>query len=50
MKKLSITKRDVSFFLLGILTLIIFDIIFNWSDTKKSFMDGWNSTQTGEKK
>lgn len=50
MNKIGITKRDVKFFFLGILTLIIIDIVFNWPDAKKSFMDGWNSTQTETKK
>jgi hypothetical protein len=38
----SITKRDVKFFLLGILLVLIIDLIFNWPDAKQGFLDGYN--------
>ena len=39
---MKIKKRDVAFFLLGILTIFIIDSIMNWEGVKKSFKDGYN--------
>lgn len=50
MKKLGITKRDVLFFFLGILFIIVIQTIYDWPDAKNAFMDGWNGAQTGAKK
>lgn len=45
----NITKRDIKFFLLGILFVIIAEIILNWntisSDILRGFQDGYNSTR-----
>ena len=50
MKKINITKRDITFFFLGILAFIVLDAIYNWPDAKQDFMDGWNGTQSEVKK
>ncbi len=39
---MKITKRDVAFFLLGLLTLFLIEAIVDWEDTTQSFKDGWN--------
>lgn len=46
MKGLNITKRDVKFFLLGVLVVIVIDVIINWPDAYTSFMNGFNGTRT----
>ncbi len=38
-----ITKRDVTFFLLGILTLFIIETIWNWEENVNAFNRGFNS-------
>lgn len=40
---MKITRRDIKFFLLGILTMFILETVFDWEGSKKSFMDGYNS-------
>lgn len=46
MRKINITKRDIKFFFLGVLTIFIIDLVFNWQENKKAFIEGYNSTQT----
>lgn len=50
MEKLNITKRDIKFFFLGVLTLIFIDLIINWEENKQAiiegFNDGYNSART----
>lgn len=41
MKKIKITMRDVFFFLLGIIAIVIIDAIISWPDARDSFMEGW---------
>jgi hypothetical protein len=41
MKK--ITKRDLLFFVLGLVVMFVFEIIYNWTGSAKSFKAGWNS-------
>lgn len=43
--KLKISKRDISFFLLGILFVIIVDLFLNFEESKQSFMDGYNEAR-----
>ena len=50
MKKFNVTKREVVFFFLGVIIVIIIDTLINWQDCKKSFLDGWNDAKTEEKK
>lgn len=44
MKK--ITKRDVAFFFIGIITMLIIDAALDWDNTVKDFKAGYNSTQS----
>lgn len=45
--KLNITKRDIKFFILGIISLIIIQFICDWNhnikDIKQGFKDGYNA-------
>ena len=41
--KFNITKREIRFFFLGILTLLLIDSAYNWKDFVKGFKDGYNS-------
>jgi hypothetical protein len=50
MKKFNVTKREVVFFFIGVITVIIIDTLINWQDCKKGFLEGWNSVKTEEKK
>lgn len=50
MRKLNITKRDVKFFFLGVITVIIIDTLINWKESKRSFIDGFNGGRTEAKK
>jgi len=50
MKKINVTKREILFFFLGVITVIIIDTLINWQECKKSFLDGWNSYKTEVKK
>lgn len=39
MKK--ITKRDCLFFILGLVVMFVFEIMYNWHYSVKSFKAGW---------
>ncbi len=41
MRTIKITMRDVFFFLLGVIVIVLIDAIINWPDAKDSFMEGW---------
>ncbi len=43
---MKITKRDVFVFILGMLTWMTLEIIYDWEGTKKNFNEGY---QQGEK-
>ncbi len=45
---MKITKRDIKFFVLGILTVFIIDIIVDWEGVKKSFIEGFESAYKNE--
>lgn len=49
MKKLKIDMRDVFFFLLGVISIVILDAIINWPDARNSFMEGWNDARNENK-
>ncbi len=34
--------RDLFFFLLGVITILVIDAIINWPDARDSFIEGWN--------
>lgn len=42
---MKITKRDLTFFLLGIFSLLVFDAIVNWKEVKKELIRGYNEAQ-----
>lgn len=52
MKK--ITKRDVAFFFLGIITFFLFELIYDWEGNKAAFKEGFeaatNKTPTEQTK
>jgi hypothetical protein len=39
---MKITKRDLKFFFLGMLSLLLFEFIFDWSNTVSDFIEGFN--------
>jgi hypothetical protein len=48
MKK--ITKRDVFFFFMGLVTLFFLDIIFNWEEAIHVMMEGFkDGSEAGQK-
>ena len=42
MSKIKITERDFLVFVLGVLTMLVVEVAFDWNNSKKAFMDGWN--------
>lgn len=38
--KPKITKRDIGFFILGIISFFVIDIIWNWDEAVKAFNEG----------
>lgn len=44
-KMMKITKRDISFFILGILTLFIVETILKWEEVKQEFWEGYHSVR-----
>lgn len=44
MKKLDITIRDVLFFFLGVLVVIMVDLAIAWKDSNRNAKDGLNRT------
>ena len=48
MKK--ITKRDVLFFFIGIFTMLIIDIIWDWKNVVQGAKDGWNESHSSLEK
>lgn len=47
LKMKNITKLDILFFFLGLITFFMMELIYNWDSTKKYFMDGWNDSHVG---
>lgn len=39
--KINITKRDIGFFFLGILALLVFEVIWDWDRHVESFRKGY---------
>jgi hypothetical protein len=37
-----ITKRDVTFFIVGLLTMLLIEFIFDWGNHVKAFRKGYN--------
>lgn len=46
MKKCSITKREILFFFIGVITMLVVEIVFDWSDFKRGFCGGMSGTNT----
>ena len=42
---MKITTRDLTFFILGILTLYIVESIMNWEESKKSFKESYHKAR-----
>jgi len=42
--KIKITSRDVKYFILGIFTIILIDILVDLSGAKQALIDGYNTT------
>ncbi|POS01005.1 hypothetical protein [Flavobacterium croceum] len=46
---MKITKRDIKFFFLGVLSLFIIETFFGWNDVikdmKRGFIDGYNEAK-----
>ena len=40
MKK--ITKRDIGFFVLGLLAMLLIELVFDWERSVQDFRDGYN--------
>jgi hypothetical protein len=49
MKKFKITKRDVLFFILGFLVMVVIDTVHNWSTYKQAFIEGMEDARVEEK-
>jgi hypothetical protein len=45
MTKLQITKRDVKIFLLGMFTMFLIILIYEWDDAVESFKEGYESVR-----
>ena len=40
---MKVTRRDLKFFFLGVLTVFLLESVLNWEDTKKAFQDGFDA-------
>lgn len=40
--KMKLTDRDVIFFFLGVLTIILIDLVWYWDNNIKAFKKGYN--------
>ncbi|MDI3527624.1 MAG: hypothetical protein PWR03_1807 [Tenuifilum sp.] len=50
MKKFNVNKREVLFFFLGVIIVIIIETLINWQECKKDFLKGWNDAKIEESK
>lgn len=39
---MKITKRDILFFIIGVLTMFVFESVYDWQGTKAAIKKGWN--------
>jgi len=46
----NITKRDVSFIFIGIFTMLIIEIIWDWKNVVQGAKDGWNESHSSLEK
>ena len=43
--KFKITKRDVKFFIAGVIAFLIFSFIWDWDNNVQAFKDGYNGAR-----
>ena len=43
---MKITRRDIKFFLLGILTMFVIETLYDWEGTINAFMEGFNDAKS----
>ena len=43
---MKITKRDIKFFILGIVSVFVIETVWNWPENLQAFKDGWNGART----
>jgi len=43
--KTKITGRDLKFFFLGVLTIILIDMVWDWDNNIKSIKEGYNDAR-----
>jgi hypothetical protein len=41
-----ITKRDMVFFVFGVLTFIVIELVSDWETHKKAFVNGWEDAKS----
>jgi len=41
MKRKKITKRDVLFFFLGVITILLLELVLNWNENIQAFEEGF---------
>ena len=46
--KNKITKRDVTFFILGVVTFLIISFVYDWNNNVQSVKDGYNDARKVE--
>ena len=44
----NITKRDVKFFIAGVITFLVISFVWDWENNIQSFKDGYNGARTIE--
>ncbi len=46
--KIQITKRDVMFFVLGVVIFLIISFVYDWKNNVRAVKDGYNSARKVE--
>ena len=44
---MKITKREVGFFFLGLFTMLLIELVWNWNDNVKAFKEGFDAGYNG---
>jgi hypothetical protein len=50
MKKTMITKRDIVIFVIGLITMLLAILIYEWEDFKTGFRNGYDQAVQDDKK
>ena len=45
---MNITKKNILFFILGLITYFVVDMAFNWNENVNDFKRGWQDGINGE--